>query len=474
MVIKKGDLIDLEITDLAFEGKGIAKVRSNQNEKDFVVFVEGAYPEDFVRAQITKKKSNYAEARIAEIIRKSPYRVEARCKYFGLCGGCKQQSLDYSKQLFYKNKQVIEHIQKIGGLKNFSIEEIAGADSIYFYRNKLEFSFSDKRWLTKEEILSNTFEKNLFALGFHIPKIYDKVLDIDECFLQSELSNKILNFTRNFFLSENTTAYSTKSHKGFLRNLVIKQAFVTKETMINLVTSDEDGVLLNKYASELKNRFPEITTIVNNISKKLSQVAYGDYEKVLFGSGFIHDFIGDYKFRISANSFFQTNTQQAERLYNCIVDFSEFAGNEVVFDLFSGAGTISLFISKYVKNVFAFESSESAINDAKINTTINNVKNVTHNYFDLNKSFLDVVRNFPKPDIIITDPPRNGMHQNTISDILNLLPEKIIYVSCNPSTQARDLKLLCENKYELIKIKPHDLFPHTYHIENVALLKRKS
>lgn len=472
MIIKKGDFVELQVTDLAFEGKGIAKVKQNDDGKDFILFIEGAYPGDTVSAQITKKKSNYAEAKTTAIKNPSPNRIEPRCKFFGICGGCKQQSLNYSTQLFYKQKQVVETIQKIGGLKDFEIEEIVSSQNIYYYRNKLEFSFSDKRWLTKEEILSGDFQQSNFALGFHIPKIYDKVLDIDECFLQSDLSNRILNFTRNFFLSENSTAYSTKTHVGFLRNLVVRQAAVTKEIMVNLVTSTEDNDLLKKYSSALISAFPEITTIVNNISQKLSQVAYGDYEKVFFGKGFIHEFIGDFKFRISANSFFQTNTTQAERLYESIVNFSEFNGKEVVYDLFSGAGTISLYISKLVKEVFAFESSESAIKDAEINSSINSVDNVFHVHHDLNKSFLDAAKNFPKPDIIITDPPRNGMHQNTINDILNLLPEKIIYVSCNPATQARDLKLLCENKYELIKIKPHDLFPHTFHIENVALLKR--
>jgi 23S rRNA (uracil1939-C5)-methyltransferase len=468
-------LIELEILDLAFEGKGIAKLKTENSEKYFTVFVEGALPEDKVTAQITKKKSNYAEARVVEIISPSKLRVKPSCKFFGVCGGCKQQSLNYKSQLFYKQKQVVETLQKIGGAKDFSVEEIAGSENIYFYRNKLEFSFSDKRWLTKEEILSDKITSEIFVLGFHIPKIYDKILDIDECWLQSELSNKILNFTRTFFIKKNLSAYSTKTHSGFLRNLVIRQSGKTKDLMVNIVTSEENQKVIGEFASGLKENFPEVTTVVNNISKKLSQVAYGDYEVVYYGSGFIYDFIGEYKFRVSANSFFQTNTVQAENLYNCIVDFAEFKKDDIVYDLFSGAGTISLFVSGLVKNVFAFESAETSIEDAKVNTELNSVVNVYHFNSDLNKSILGFIsaKNLPKPDIIITDPPRNGMHQNTVDDILSLLPEKIIYVSCNPATQARDIKLLCENKYELIKIKPFDMFPHTFHIENVALLKRK-
>jgi len=474
LIIKKGDLVELNIIDLAFEGKGIAKIKSDLNDKDFVVFVEGAYPGDLVNAVITKKKKSYAEAKTQNVILNSPNRVNPKCSYFGVCGGCKQQSLDYQTQLRYKQNQVIEVLQKIGGLKNFDVEQICGSEKIYFYRNKLEFSFADKRWLSKEEIQSNKIFENDFALGFHIPKIYDKVLDIEECFLQSEISNKILMFTKEFFLSKHIDAYSTKTHLGFLRNLVIRQSGKTNDLMINLVTSDENTDLMGEYVNGVRDRFSEVTTIVNNVNKKLSQVAYGDYEIVLYGSGFILDTIGDYKFRISANSFFQTNTLQAEKLYQCIVDFAQFKGSEIIFDLFSGAGTISLFVSKFVRQVYAFESSLSAIEDAKINTEINSVKNVSHSCIDLNKSMLAQVKNLPKPDIIITDPPRSGMNPNTINDILFLNPQKIVYVSCNPATQARDLKLLCENNYRLVKIKPYDMFPHTYHIENVALLERQN
>lgn len=483
MKIKKGDIVQLQIEKYAFEGKGIAKVSKNEllglneedgNEKNYVVFVHGTYPGDFVKARLTKIKKSYAEAIIVEILSPSSDRVQAKCKYFGLCGGCKQQDLSYSKQLEYKQKQVEEIFNKLGGIKDFSIEPILPSDNVFFYRNKMEFSFSDKRWLTKQEISSNDKLSKDFALGLHIPKIYDKVLDIDECLLQSEISNQILNFTRKFFLGKNISVYSTKTHTGFLRNLVIRQSFYDNYLMVNLVTSDEDEILLKEFADNLVEKFPAVTTVVNNTTKKLSTVAVGEYEKVFYGSGFIYDKIGDYNFRISANSFFQTNTKQAEQLYQTTLDFAEFKGDEIVYDLYSGAGTIAIFISQKVRKVFAFESAQSAVEDAIVNSNLNNVLNVEFITADLYKSFLPLVKknNLPKPHVVILDPPRSGMHKNTVDDVVALAPEKIVYVSCNPTTQVRDIKLMVDAGYKLIKIKSVDMFPQTYHIENVALLRK--
>ena len=483
MNIKKGDIVELQIEKYAFEGKGIAKVSKNEllgineedgNEKKYVVFVYGTYPGDFVKARLTKIKKSYAEAVVVEILSPSSDRTQAKCKYFGLCGGCKQQDLSYEKQLEYKQKQVVEIFYKLGGFKDFLIEPILPSDNVFFYRNKMEFSFSDKRWLTKQEIASNEKLSKDFALGLHISKIYDKVLDIDECLLQSDLSNQILNFTREFFLKKNISVYSTKTHTGFLRNLVIRKSFYDNHLMVNLVTSDEDEILLKEFADNLVEKFPAVTTVVNNISKKLSSVAVGEYEKVFYGSGFIYDKIGDYNFRISANSFFQTNTKQAEKLYKTALDFAEFNGDEIVYDLYSGAGTIAIFVSPQVKKVFAFESVQSAVNDAKVNAQLNNISNVYFLIADLYKSFLPLVEknNLPKPDVIIIDPPRSGMHKNTVDDVIALAPGKIVYVSCNPTTQARDIKLMVDAGYKLLKIKSVDMFPQTYHIENVALLRK--
>ncbi len=483
MKIKKGDIVQLHIEKYAFEGKGISKVSKNEllgindtdaSEKNYVVFVHGSYPGDIVKARLIKIKKSYAEAIATDIISASPDRVKAKCKYFGVCGGCKQQDLSYQKQIEYKQKQVEEIFYKLGGLSNFIVEKILPSDDVYFYRNKMEFSFSDKRWLTKNEIATEEkFQKN-FALGLHIPKIFDKVLDIDECYLQSELSNAILNFTRKFFLDRNISVYSTKTHTGFLRNLVIRQSYHTKDLMVNLVTSEENDVLLKEYSGNLVDSYPAITTVVNNISKKLSAVAVGDYEKVYFGEGFIFDKIGEYTFRISANSFFQTNTKQAEKLYQTALEFAELKGDEIVYDLYSGAGTIAIFISRKAGKVFAFESVQSAVEDAKVNAQLNNILNVEFITADLYKSVLPVIQknNLPHPDIMIIDPPRSGMHKNTVDDVIQLSPQRIVYVSCNPTTQVRDIKMFSEAGYKLIKIRPVDMFPQTYHIENVAVLTK--
>jgi 23S rRNA (uracil1939-C5)-methyltransferase len=479
--LKKGDLIELNIVDYAFEGKGIAKIQKEEILPDFqlpyskyIVFVDNAYPGDKVRAQIKKIKKSYAESKTNEILTPSSYRIKSRCKYFGICGGCKQQDLNYTKQTYYKQKQVEEIFYKLGGFCDFITEKIIPSEKVYYYRNKMEFSFSDIRWLTYKEIKSGEELERNFALGLHIPNIFDKVLDIDECYLQSELSAKILNFTRDFFKKKDVSIHNTKTHEGYLRNLVIRQSEYTNDLMINLVTFYDDAILMAEYSNEIVIRFPQITTVVNNINLKKAAVALGDFEKIYYGDGFIFDSICGKKFRISANSFFQTNTLQAENLYKTVLEFAGLSGNEIVYDLYSGAGTIAIYISNHSKNVYAFESIESAINDANENVKINSIENVEFFAADLYKSLLPIAdeKSLPSPDIIILDPPRSGMHQNTVEDVLKLNPEKIVYISCNPATQARDVKMLAGGGFKLIKIKPVDMFPQTYHIENVALLMK--
>ena len=471
--MKKGDLITVNVERYAFEGRGIARIDGDLNpeisESDsFIVFVNGAYPGDKVSAKIKKIKKSYAEAVVDEILTPSPKRVQPRCKYFGTCGGCKQQDLSYEQQIAYKQEQVEDIFRHNGGLSDFKIEDILPSENVFYYRNKMEFSFSDMQWLTEKE-METEIRKN-FVLGLHVPNVYDKILDIEECFLQSEVSTGILNFTRDFFQLRKSTIYSTKTHTGYLRNLVIRQSKNTNDLMINLVTSEENESLLKEYVSEITNKFPEITTIVNNINKKKSSVAFGDYEIVYHGSGYIYDKIGEHKFRISANSFFQTNTLQAEKLYGTALEYAELKENEIIYDLYSGAGTIAIYVSGLAKEVFGFEAVESSIFDANANLEINEVKNVKFIQADLYKSFLPFTETLPKPDVIILDPPRSGMHKNTVYDVLKLSPEKIVYVSCNPTTQVRDIQLMVEAGYKLIKIRPVDMFPHTYHIENVALL----
>ena len=472
--MQKGTILELEITDYAFEGKGIAKINTAaDDDKKFVVFVHGAFPGDKIEAKITKFKKTYAEAVIEKILVSSKLRIEPKCKFHSACGGCKQQDMNYAGQTSYKWEQVKDIFERLGGFNDFEMESIISAENIFFYRNKMEYSFAVKRWLTKEEINDAEIIDRDFALGLHIPGLYDKVLDIDECFLQSELSNIILNFTRNFFKQRNISIYSTNTHEGYLRNLVIRTSFNTSDVMINLVTSGDNDKLMTEYTNELLKDCPEVTTVINNINEKKAQIAIGDYEKVYFGEGFNYDYIDKFKFRISPNSFFQTNTSQAEKLYKAAFEYAEIKEDEIVYDLYCGAGTISIYVSDKAQKVYGFETVESAIKDGEINILVNKINNVKLIQADLNKSFTYKIKEekIELPDVIIADPPRSGMNPQTVKDILELKPKRIVYVSCNPTTQARDIKLLVEGGYKLIKAKPVDMFPHTYHIENVALLK---
>jgi 23S rRNA (uracil1939-C5)-methyltransferase len=475
--MKRGSRIILDITGYAFEGKGIAKIdREGSEGKKYVVFVNGAYPGDKVEALIRKSKRSFAEGKVEKILHPSEIRTDAKCKYFGVCGGCKQQDMNYEEQVKFKHQQVKDIFERMGGFENLPLEEIIPSEKIFHYRNKMEFSFSDKRWLTPSEIEnSENIEDRYFALGLHVPRVYDKVLDINECFLHSESSNKILNLTREFFKDRCTSIFTTRTHEGYLRNLIIKNSFTTSDLMVNIVTSSDDTELMNEYTSKLLNQIPEITTVVNNINLKKSAIAFGDYEKVYHGNGVIFDSIGKYKFRISPNSFFQTNTQQAEKLYNVVMEFAEFAEDEVVYDLYSGAGTISIYISDHVKKVHAFESVEAAVKDAISNSELNGINNIEFHISDLNRSLKEYLASskIEAPDIIIADPPRGGMNPRTVRDIIRLNPKKLVYVSCNPTTQVRDIKLLNEAGYSLVRVKPVDMFPHTYHIESVALLTKE-
>lgn len=477
--MKKNDIVEFKIESYAFEGKGIARINQSELEhvsgdvdKKYVMFVHNSYPGDIVKARVLKLKKSYGEAKTVEVVKPSEERIKASCKHFGVCGGCKQQDLNYDSQVKYKQEQVRDVFERIGKLENFEALPIIKSDEIYHYRNKMDFSFTPQRWMTKEEIDSEEKVDKDFALGFHVPKVFSKVINIEECFLQTDRATEILNFTRDYFKVRDTSIYSTFTNEGYLRNLVLRESFGFKQFMVNLVTFYEDPDLFEDYTKELIAAFPFVSTVINNINEKKAQVAYGDYEIVTHGDGNINDLIGRYKFRISANSFFQTNTLQAVKLYQTALDFAEFTGDENVYDLYSGAGTISIFVSDYVKQVYGFESVKDAIKDARSNCLENNIENVKPYLADLNKSFLPFLeeKHIPKPDVIIADPSRAGMNPKTVKDILTLEPEKIVYVSCNPASQARDIALLCEEKYKLVKIQPVDMFPQTYHIENVALI----
>jgi 23S rRNA (uracil1939-C5)-methyltransferase len=475
-MLKRGDEVQLEITNAAFEGKAVAR------HEGLVVFVENAVPGDLVIAKLLKIKKSFLEAKVVRVERPSPLRVMPRCQYFGVCGGCKWQHVDYQAQLRFKQQQVVDSFERIGGFSNINILPITGADDIYFYRGKMEYSFAEKQWLTspppkiESEPIAEIEEQSPIFLGLHVPQRYDKVLDIDECHLQSVVSNQILNFTREFARRNHLDVYDSDRNSGFLRFLVIRESKKTKETMANLVTFENRPDIMKHYAAELKTSVEQVTTVVNTINSKKAQIAFGETENVYLGNGWIHERLGSHNFSISASSFFQTNVAQAEKLYGVVKEFGEFKSTDTVFDLYSGTGSIAIFISDLVKEVVGIESVESALRDAEKNALANSITNCHFLLGDLKDRLTkdtSWMSSHPKSDVLVIDPPRNGMHPKVVEEILGLATERIVYVSCNPATQARDVELLCAEKYQLIRLQPVDMFPHTFHIENVALLHRR-
>lgn len=473
--MNRGDELTLHLESAAFEGKNIARLDG------LVAFVKGGVPGDDVRVRVTRTKKSFVEAEVLEVVIPSPLRVQPRCRYVGVCGGCKWQEMDYGAQLDFKRQHVIDALERIGGFAGVSVNSTLGSPDIYFYRNKMEFSFGVK-WLTKEEMNADaaggteTEARDRFALGLHIPERFDRVLDIEECWLQSETSREIVNLVREFSRARGLDIYSTVTHTGYLRNLVIRQSRHTGELMVNLVTLDDRPALMQELSNELLNRFPSITTFVNNITDRKSQVAIGDREVVYYGPGTITETIGRRTYGISANSFFQTNTLQAERLYDVAKKMASLTKEDVVFDLYSGTGTIALHVADEAAEVVGIESVESAVEDARRNAEANGVRNCTFLLGDLKDRLTrDTawLAQHPRPSVIIIDPPRSGMHEKVVKQVLELAPRRIVYVSCNPATQARDLKLM-GGAYAIHEVQPVDMFPHTYHIENVVLLERAS
>jgi 23S rRNA (uracil1939-C5)-methyltransferase len=464
---RKDDIVEFKIDDIASEGNGIGRLNG-----EFVVFVPKTVPGDTVKARIKKTKKNYSEATLLELLEKSPFRVKPECRYFGTCNGCKMQNVEYQKQLDIKTNIVKSAMERIGGFPDLAVPGAIGSENIYFYRNKLEFSFSRDRWLTEDD-MNNDAADRTFALGYHIPGFIEKVLDIEECSLQSKTSNKILNLTRDFFRSRGITVYTTKTHTGFLRFLVIRQAAVTGELMINLITLEHDAELMVKYSKQISESVPEVTTIVNSITGRKAQVAYAEESYLIHGKGFIEERIGNYRFKITPNSFFQTNSRQCEVLFEKAAEFAQFGSNESVLDLYCGCGAISLYISSLVKSVKGIELNPESIEMARENALINSVNNCEFKSEDV-KDFLGSMAagNEGEFDSFVLDPPRSGIHPKAAEYILQIRPKKIIYVSCNPGTQARDLQLLSTG-YTISKIQPVDMFPHTLHIENVVRLDLK-
>ncbi len=462
--LQYGDIVELTIESTGSEGKSIARVDG------LVIFVEGAVAGDVVKAKIGKSKKNFAEAKVVEVIKPSPQRIEPRCQYFGTCGGCKWQHVEYNAQLAFKHQHVVDALERIGGFKGLNILPIVGSEDIFFYRNKLEFSFSVKPWLAEQDLASLSDLPSL-SLGFHVPQRWDKVLDINECFLQSELSTGILNAVRKFALENNIPAYEQETESGYFRNLVIREGKNTGDVMVNIVSFEDSPEVMEKLSAELQKQFPKITTIINNITKRKSQVALGEYEKVYYGDGIIHDKLGKYIFQISANSFFQTNTKQAEKLYSIAKEFAELKPTDVVYDLYCGTGSIGIYISDSVKQVIGIELMESSIQNAKKNAELNAIENCEFIAGDLKDRLTKDVawkEQFAQPNVIIVDPPRSGMHPKAVEELGKMQVPTIVYVSCNPATLARDLQLLSPFGYVIEKVQPVDMFPHTYHIECVA------
>ena len=451
------------VQDYVAEGKSIAKI------DELVVFIDNAVPGDIADLRIKRKKRNYAEATAIKFHKYSEFRTDAFCEHFGTCGGCKWQNLNYNKQLYFKQKQVVDTIERIGKVKGFEVLTIAQSPETKYYRNKLEYTFTNRRWFTNEEMHSENRNQN--GLGFHMPGMFDRVLDIKNCYLQPEPSNSIRLAIRDFALNNNYTFYDPREHTGLLRNLIIRTTSAD-ETMLLFSFHKNDEDMINKILNFTSDTFPEITSILYAINPQVNDSLYNYNEIITFkGSSHIIEKLGDLKFRIGPKSFFQTNTNQAYEMYKTILDFADLLGHEVVYDLYTGTGTIANFIASKAKKVIGIEYVDEAVKDAVINSGLNSITNCSFISGDMKDILTDeTFKNYGQPDVIITDPPRAGMHGDVVDIIIRSNAKKLIYVSCNPATQARDIELL-SSKYKLIKIQPFDMFPHTHHVENIAYLE---
>ena len=459
----------IEITGVAAEGKALARVN------DLVVFVPYVVPGDVVDLQVRRKKHSYAEAEAVKFHEYSKERSQPFCKHYGICGGCKWQCLAYEYQLKYKQQQVVDALTRIGKVELPPVMPILGSENICEYRNKLEFTFSNKRWLTWDEVAQNVQYDNMNALGFHIPGAFDKVLDIQECALMRGLNNRLRNGIREFANKEGVPFYDLRSHSGVLRSMMLRTS-TTGEVMLLLqarVECENDRVLLEKVLQYVADSFPEVTSLLYVVNNKCNDT-FGDLEVVTYkGTDVIYEEMEGLRFKVGPKSFYQTNSKQAYNLYKVARDFAALTGEEVVYDLYTGTGTIANFVASKAKKVVGVEYVEDAIIDARVNAQLNGFNNLAFFAGDM-KDILtrDFISEHGRPDVIITDPPRAGMHEDVISTILFAAPKRIVYVSCNPATQARDLQLL-DVDYKVMAVQPVDMFPHTHHVENVVLLERK-
>ncbi len=460
-------LENVEILDAGSQGKAVARVDNK------VVFVPYAVPGDVVDIQVTKMRKSYNEGRLVRIHKYSSKRVPPKCSHFGLCGGCKWQNMDYQHQLYFKQKQVVDNLERIGHASLPDIEPIIPSKHVFYYRNKLEYTFGNRRWFTEEAMKLPEEERINEGLGFHLPGMWDRVLDIDQCYLQEEPSNKIRLALRDFALKEGLSFFNIRAWKGLLRNLVIRTTS-TGDLMVIVVFGDDNKEETEKVLSFLHQNFPEITSLIHILNTKQNDV-YSDLPfQVYHGKDHIMEEMDGLRFKIGPLSFFQTNLEQGKLLYRKALEFAELQGNECVYDLYTGTGTIANFVAPYASKVVGIEYVDAAIEDAKVNSKINNIDNTHFFAGDMIKVLTpDFIREQGRPDVLITDPPRAGMHEKVIRRILDVSPDRIVYVSCNPATQARDISLMLD-RYEIQRIQPVDMFPHTHHVENVLLLKRKA
>lgn len=463
-------LENITITDVAAEGKALAKVDG------MAVFVPYAVPGDVVDLQVKRKKHNYAEAEVVRFLQYSEKRATPFCPHFGVCGGCKWQNLPYEEQLKYKQKQVYDHLTRIGKIEIPELLPILGSKHIKAYRNKLEFGFSNKRWLTYKEIESGVTFENMNAVGFHIPGAFDKILDIQVCHLMDDLNNRIRNRIRSFALENHIAFFDLREQHGVLRNLMIRNS-ATHELMVLIqfcVYSDDERKQMFAVLDMLKEEFPEITSLLYVNNTKCNDTI-GDLEVMTYaGKDFIYETMEELRFKVGPKSFYQTNTEQAYELYKVVRQFAGLSGKELVYDLYTGTGTIANFVARGAKKVIGIEYVPEAIADAKVNSELNGLDNTLFYAGDMKDVMnRDFIEQHGRPDVIITDPPRAGMHNDVIETILFAEPKRIVYVSCNPATQARDLSLL-DAKYGVVAVQPVDMFPHTHHVENVVLLERRN
>lgn len=467
---KKGPLPyieSLEIEDYAAEGKALGHFDG------MVVFVAGAVPGDVAEVQVTKQHRRFMEGRIVSLLQKSECREEPRCPHFGICGGCKWQNLPYQSQLNYKRRQVEDQLVRIGKLSVPEINPCLGSDEIYWYRNKLEYSFSPQRWLTYEEIKQQEVLDKRPALGFHVPNVFDKALDINVCFLQRDPSNAIRDFIKEFTISNQYTFYDSRAHEGLMREIIIRTSS-TGEVMLSVVFAYKDSEKIRALLDAVKEKFPQITSLYYFINEKWNDSLSDQTPILYFGKEYMEERMEDLTFRISPKSFYQTNSKQALKLYTKAREMAELRPTDTLYDLYTGTGTIANFCARQCKKVIGIEYVEDAILDARINSSANGIDNTEFFAGDMKKVLnRDFIRLHGKADVMIVDPPRAGMDKDVVDVIMEASPERIVYVSCNPATQARDLALLAP-KYDILEVQPVDMFPHTQHVENIVKLKLKA